>query len=969
MVSFTRKSKFFLACRAGTRRCVSSGLSFAILMTTVPSQPSWAAGSLSAVWANDGGDKVAQGELRATANANGVRNSIWDGSTIRIFGAKNEVVNFNLVLEASGGASNVNVSLNTLTGPGGATIGSVTATGDQVFNYVNRNIELFYIRYLQLKGVSTFAYENYDERHVPRRMRRPWAGQGIGAGTWANRPDHDAMYPDIAVPLELVPTFTIAAGQNQSVWGDIYIPKASAAGVYTGTITVKEGGAVTRQIPIQLTVRNFTLPDSPSAKTMLYFSSSNISRRYVGAAFPAPTSAAGNQARQVRDRHFLMAHRHKISLIGDDPNDCGSPGDAPCAEWIARLNGSLFTAANGYAGPGVSVGNNVYSIGTYGSWGWKAGNQSVMNLHTDAWATWFNQNSPSTEYFLYLADESPATAQMETWSQYILNNPGPGRNVKSFATARLPSAAGSMPSLDIVASTLGVGITSQWQPLVDSYTTAARKRFYMYNGHRPATGSFATEDDGVALREIAWVQYKKKINRWFFWESTYYDNYQGHMGQTNVFRTALTFGTYSSDNASLGQTGLNYTNGEGVLFYPGTDQMFPADSYGVNGPFASLRLKHWRRGIQDVDYLTMAASINPSAVQTLVNSMVPKALWEYGVSDPADPTWVRTDISWSTDPDVWESARSQLATIIEGSVVTTPTVPRAINNVTATAENGQVTISWPSLSCAELSCANSYNLYYKQGLGVTIANGTRRSGVTDPAVITGLTNGQLYSFILTGVNGVGEGPASAEVLATPGVVSTTGVQLPGQPVFTNLQPAYPMTGRLQATASRADRIRFTFIPRQNRIGKPRTGAEGISTGVSVSAASSTGLLIFNSVAGLEPGPYQIEAVAENSAGVSSPVTADIFLAMADNSAVRVFPNPWRSDRHSTPITFDQMSVNSIIKIFTLSGHLVRQLPAPTGQTSWDLKNDHSDRVASGIYIYLITNDLSQKVRGKLAVIR
>ena len=32
------------------------------------------------------------------------------------------------------------------------------------------------------------------------------------------------------------------------------------------------------------------------------------------------------------------------------------------------------------------------------------------------------------------------------------------------------------------------------------------------------------------------------------------------------------------------------------------------------GPFASLRLKLWRRGIQDVDYLTLAAAINPSAV-------------------------------------------------------------------------------------------------------------------------------------------------------------------------------------------------------------------------------------------------------------------------------------------------------------------------------------------------------------------
>ncbi|MEE8385977.1 MAG: hypothetical protein V3S01_08670, partial [Dehalococcoidia bacterium] len=104
-----------------------------------------------------------------------------------------------------------------------------------------------------------------------------------------------------------------------------------------------------------------------------------------------------------------------------------------------------------------------------------------------------------------------------------------------------------------------------------------------------------------------------------------------------------------------------------VLFYPGTDTLYPDDSYGVQGPFASLRLKHWRRGIQDADYLAMAAEIDPQRVQEIVDEMVPTVLWEYGVTDPEDPTYVRTDISWSTDPDDWEAARAELADIIEGA--------------------------------------------------------------------------------------------------------------------------------------------------------------------------------------------------------------------------------------------------------------------------------------------------------------
>src|SRR5207237_2887618 len=105
--------------------------------------------------------------------------------------------------------------------------------------WVGRQIELFYVRYLQIKGLSKLSYETYDERHVPKRMRRPWTGNGAGSGTWQDRPDHDKFYPEIAVPLELVPTFTIGAGSNQSIWVDVYIPKTVPAGTYTGNLVVK----------------------------------------------------------------------------------------------------------------------------------------------------------------------------------------------------------------------------------------------------------------------------------------------------------------------------------------------------------------------------------------------------------------------------------------------------------------------------------------------------------------------------------------------------------------------------------------------------------------------------------------------------------------------------------------------------------------------------------------------------------
>ena len=110
------------------------------------------------------------------------------------------------------------------------------------------------------------------------------------------------------------------------------------------------------------------------------------------------------------------------------------------------------------------------------------------------------------------------------------SNPGPGSRMKSMATISSPGAwENETPSLDIPTCGLDVGITNLWENATQRLVQNSSKRFYYYNGARPASGSFCTEDDGVALRVNGWIQHKKRIDRWFYWESTYYDNYQGEM--------------------------------------------------------------------------------------------------------------------------------------------------------------------------------------------------------------------------------------------------------------------------------------------------------------------------------------------------------------------------------------------------------------------------------------------------------
>jgi hypothetical protein len=124
-------------------------------------------------------------------------------------------------------------------------------------------------------------------------------------------------------------------------------------------------------------------------------------------------------------------------------------------------------------------------------------------------------------------------------------------------------------------------------------------------------------------------------------------------------------------------------------------------------------------------------------------------------------------------------------------------------------------------------------------------------------------------------------------------------------------------------------------------------------------------------AGLDLGTYLVTVTARDSSGTtSSPASARVTLVSANLDQVRIYPNPWRSDRHSTrSITFGNLTVNTEVKIFTVSGQHVRTLPISSNQVDWDLKNESGDKVASGIYLYVLKADDGSKRTGKVVVIK
>ncbi|MGB8658583.1 MAG: S8 family serine peptidase [Candidatus Zixiibacteriota bacterium] len=91
----------------------------------------------------------------------------------------------------------------------------------------------------------------------------------------------------------------------------------------------------------------------------------------------------------------------------------------------------------------------------------------------------------------------------------------------------------------------------------------------------------------------------------------------------------------------------------------------------------------------------------------------------------------------------------------------------------------------------------------------------------------------------------------------------------------------------------------------------------------------------------------------------------------DLAGASVFPNPFKPYQGHTNMTFDGLTSNVKIEIFTLTGEKVCTLQETDGdgKLSWDVTNSQGKKLASGVYIYRITNNLGQEKIAKLAVIR
>lgn len=654
----------------------------AILCFFIPSI-SHAYVNLSGAWFGNGGYKIAKQDLWPQGNCSTCAISPnWDGATIKLAGFKNEMIGGMLWLQGgSFNSTSVNVSLSPLIGPSSSVISSTAVLCSNVTDYTTRDVEVFVSTYVQIVGMSEleWPYQPYEERDLPPRYQNAYTvnvnNNGIcnGSCLWSTRPDANKFMPDALVPEECQPTFTVYASSSQGVWIDVYLRKNLAAGAYTGTVNVSEGGTVTA-IPIQVTVYNATLPDKPAYNYLADVSEDDINYRLNGVAHSAGCTTAACVA---TDNEFYKGlHRHRLIPIGDTPDT--STNFYPSAKYQNMLSGNLFTSSYGYAGPGVNTGPGVYSIGTYAHWtdnpSWSQTDAVSFAVATSSWGGYFKNNFPATRSFVYLADEPADLVNTNKWSTWMSTMPAAqvsGYTVNSWVTNNWPYVTSSATLLTMGASTDWYGPTGYPQ---SSWTSAAShlsgsNQGWAYNGHPPMNGTGnATEDDGVSAWEGVWADYKKGVNGHFQWQTNnWYNPGQQSPAENPLWNQAKTFGfdVFPATNSQFGHYGFNFCNGDGNWLYPGTEvSTYTYNNFGFLGPISSLRMKLIRRSINDYDYLTLANAVNPSSTTAIVSALVPEALYDITCFTASDCTYHYGGRTWEPNPSTWETQRQNLASII-----------------------------------------------------------------------------------------------------------------------------------------------------------------------------------------------------------------------------------------------------------------------------------------------------------------
>jgi len=556
------------------------------------------------------------------------RNAVWDAAARRVtlHAARNEFAAFQLIVEAAGPVRGIKVHLDRLMGPGGAVI-----TGKQM--------ALFKAWYVPVKERSAI----FDKL-------------GLGLG-W---------YPDPLVPIApgKPVSFDIPdaknkigpAQTNQAIWVDVYVPRDRAAappGIYTGKANVAWPGGRTA-VDVELNVWDFELPEQRHLRGDIWNSS----------------LARMSPEQELKYYHMFRRHRFLPGVCYYRPRLKveGTKVTIDWAEYDARLgkyiDGSAFTEARGYWGPGVGVPMThvilPFNCGRSPGGGWPvalpeadptpeyeaAWRETVRQFkaHFDRDPAWrrigkvvflgsldegYNETTyRKIEYYSTLT----ASAAGKGWYKFRVDG---GHNFRTMGRLQ--------PYVDLwVMSTFSFNGDK-----MDHYKKLGIEGWFygdmIFEKASAMSGSNTYIDlDLLTCRGPGWAAWYHKAG-FCSWEFDYHP----HKAWTDAanFRHRRS-GRHQKKGAAF--------NGSGLLIYRG-------DFIGSEDPVPSIRFKAHRRGFQDYEYFWLLSrkTDGEAAADALVRSVIH--------SHPfGNPSHRKIEI-WRNNPEAWDAVRVRIGERLEKS--------------------------------------------------------------------------------------------------------------------------------------------------------------------------------------------------------------------------------------------------------------------------------------------------------------
>jgi len=507
---------------------------------------------------------------------------------VEIAAARNEVESFQIIVSSTGPKLE-------------GVMAFVSDLSDEAGHHIsNAHIKLYRQEYVYLRNPSPYSSDPpgwwpdplvpflnpYDTKPVsPMRLNREEQGGKVSYQLTGARFAGNG--------------FRVWPERNQPLWAEIAVPADQPSGNYEGTFSVQLTETETVEVPVKLTVWDFTLPEG------LPFTTQFGTLEGVSAKHGVPEGSP--QSLQIEERYSTLLEEHHIS----------APIPVALLPTI-RANGSIDSKRTHEALKRFLTEHRTgaFRIPTF-PWAEVSGKgEKALVRYLRNYFTYLKSNEwEQGAYYFPISEPNSKEAydRVRAFAQVVREAEPSLRFLCTEQPYAQDTAWGDLH-----------GAVDIWCPLFtffdpESATRALERRETLWTytalcqkpppyhpnfaGVSGQPGMFWQIDFPLLnYRLPLWLTWRNKVQGLLYWSAVHWSDPERDVWTDPGFR--------------------NRYNGEGYLLYPGTEA-------GIPGPVASLRLKSLRDGLEDYAYFTLLAGLGDGDFVEKEAAKVAHSWWKW----------------------------------------------------------------------------------------------------------------------------------------------------------------------------------------------------------------------------------------------------------------------------------------------------------------------------------------------------